>query len=121
MAFQAGEALYREVTAALGDDDPACRRLSAALALVARGCHSFHPADKVRRFTEAREEAATAVAELLLRGEAGDEGRRSLARRIEEELIPKLSGLIAAHEKRGRRSRFDRFGSSVSPGGPGSG
>ncbi len=113
VAFSTGEEIYRQVSRQLGADDPAPGHLFAALALVARGCHCYHPADKAGRFTEARELAATAVAELLLHSEPEDAPRRALAERIEQELIPKLAGLVASHEKRSRRGRFDRFASAA--------
>ena len=78
-AFQAGEPVYRAVRDTLGTDDPACGELRRSLVLLACGCHSFHPADKVRRFTEAREAAATAVAELLLGAGDGEPRRKALA------------------------------------------
>ncbi len=115
-AFQAGEVIYREVTGELGRDEPAARQLFETLSLLSRGCHSYHPRDKASRFNEARELAATAVAELLLHDGGEAEARRAWAQRIEQELIPKLAGLVASHEKRSRKSRFDRFGSAVSPG-----
>jgi hypothetical protein len=106
-AFQAGQAIFREIREDPGEESVACRQLAAALTLVVRGCHNYQPADKASRFLEARELAATAVAELLLHGEAR---HRTLAERIEQELIPKLSGLVASSERRSRSSRFDRFG-----------
>lgn len=112
-AFQAGRALYREAEQILPPDHPACRLLRAALALVARGCHNFHPGEKVRRFVQARDLAATALTELLLPG--GQDGERlgALADRLEQELIPKISGLVAALERKSSRGRFERFGSTV--------
>lgn len=109
-AFQAGEEIYRAACSELGIADPVIGRLYAALELVTRGCHCYHPSEKARRFTEAREEIAAAVAELLLRGDDRQEVRRQLAIRLEQEVIPKLAGLVASYEKRGRRSRFDGFG-----------
>lgn len=107
-AFEAGAEIYRELAAGQAADTPARDCLQNALLHVARGCHSFHAESKARAFDEARQLAATAVAHLLLPGD-GD-GLR-LAERLEEELIPKLAGLVAANEKRGkRRSRFARFG-----------
>lgn len=100
----------------MGPDDPGCQHLLRALILLTRGCHTFHPAEKAGRFLEAREEAATAVAALFLAADPDQELRRQVAERIEQELIPKLTGLIAMHEKRSRRSRFDRFAASSRPG-----
>jgi len=110
-AFRIGVEICRAITVELGADHAAGRHLDAALKWVAQGCHSFHPSDKAKRFTEARDLAAKAAAELLVQAGDGEDKRRGLAQRIEHELIPKLSGLVAAQEKRDRRSRFDRFGS----------
>ncbi len=112
-AFQAGEEIYREARRDLGTEEPAVLHLFEALSLLSRGCHCFHPKEKAGRFTEARELAATAVAALLLH-DGGEEGRRrSLAQRIEQEMIPKVAGLVASYEKRSRQGRFDRFGSAA--------
>ena len=112
-AFQAGEAIYREARRDLGPEEPAVRHLFDALSLLSRGCHCYHPKEKAGRFIEARELAATAVAALLLHeGEATSE-RRSFAQRIEQEMIPKVAGLVASYEKRSRQGRFDRFGSAA--------
>lgn len=108
-AFQRGEEIYRQAIEPFGEDEPGCRHLLRALSLLTRGCHTFHPADKASRFLEAREAAATAVAALFLASGPEDDLRRGVAERIEQELIPKLTGLIAMHEKRSRRSRFERF------------
>ena len=78
---------------------------------MARGCHSFHPADKANRFTAARDLLAEITADLLLFIGKDEDKRRGFAERIEQELIPKVAGLIARQEKRNRRSRFERFGS----------
>ncbi len=115
LAFQAGEAIYHELAGELGEDAAATRNLFDALAVMTRACHAFHANDKASRFIEARELAATAVADLLLRAAADRERQRTLARRIEEEVIPKIGGLIASHEKRSQRGRFDRFGSATAP------
>ncbi len=112
-AFQAGEAIYREARRDLGAEEPAVRQLFEALSLLSRGCHCYHPKDKAGRFTEARELAATAVAALLLHEAEEDAVRRGLAQRIEQEMIPKVAGLVASYEKRGRRGRFERFGSAA--------
>ncbi len=112
-AFQAGETIYREALRDLGAEEPAVGHLFEALSLLSRGCHCFHPKEKAGRFTEARELAATAVAALLLHDGDEDAGRRGLALRIEQEMIPKVAGLVASYEKRSRQGRFDRFGSAA--------
>ena len=113
-AFQAGAALYRELRNELAEDDPACRCLSSALTAVVCGFHNYQPSDKARRFSEARESAASAVASLLLRGGK----HQALGERVEQELIPRLSGLVASSERRAKSSRFESFGSAVFRAGP---
>lgn len=112
-AFQAGEIIYRDVTRDLGPTEPAAEFLFEALSLLSRACHCYHPKDKAERFTEARELAATAVAALLLQPGDKVDNRRRFAQRIEQEMIPKVAGLVAAYEKRSRRGRFDRFASTA--------
>ena len=107
-AFQSGEDIYRELKVDLGREDSACQHLFAALVLMTRGCHTFHPGEKAARFTEARDAAAHAATHLFLDGD--EESRRRLAERIEQELIPKIASLVAGQEKRSHRTRFDRFG-----------
>ena len=115
VAFQAGEAIFRELVTAVGPADPARAALFSAMALLARGCHSFQPATKIARYVEAREAAATAVTHLML-SSGGAEGKlEPLALRIEQELIPKIARLVATHERRSRRTQFERFGSALSP------
>ncbi len=106
VAFGTGAEIYREMLSSLGFGDVACGRLHEALMLVSRGFHSFHPKEKAACYCAARCAAATAVGELLLR--AADGVEHGWARRLEEELIPKIAGLVAANEKRSRRHRFGR-------------
>ena len=106
-AFDIGRQIYAALDT--GDQESAAgRQLLGSLLQLARGCHGFHQEEKVRAFRLARRSAATAVAHLSL-GAAAQQN--ALAIRIEQELIPKISGLIAANEKRGHRNRFERFGS----------
>ncbi len=113
-AFSQGAEVLQAMRGALGQTDPACEYVRSALEWVSRGFHSYHPRDKAARFTEAREEAASAVADLLLRDSA--EGAKELALRVEAEVIPKIAGLVAAYEKRSKKKRFDRFGSHAPDG-----
>lgn len=83
---------------------PAEAALQGALEQLARGCHAFEPGEKVGHFAEARRLAASALAQLHL----ADDGE-ALALRVERELIPKISGLVATFEKRARRRRFEHF------------
>lgn len=111
--FQVGTALFREMEIAFGKDNPAVLHLFHSLARLTRGCHAFHPEEKLARFADARELAADAVTHLLLEGEEAI--RRTLADRLEQTYIPKLAALLASQEKRTRTNRFDRFGRFVSP------
>jgi len=112
-AFQAGERIYRDMVEALGKDDEACHHLFGALSSVTQGCHAFHPGDKCGKLTTAREAAALSVTCLLLHGKSGEKERRAFAVRIEQDLIPRIARLLAAHERRSRKSRFSSFGSSA--------
>jgi len=108
-AFQAGAEVFHALQQSLGEEARGCALLYDALVLVARGCHSFHPQEKARRFHEARDGVASALVEILLK-----EGQRpetaGLAERMEQELIPKIGGLVATHEKRSRKTPSSRFG-----------
>lgn len=98
LAFQAGAALHRELR-----DHPVADTLVSALVELTRGCHAYEPSEKASHFAEARRLAATVVTHLLVRGDV------ALAARLEQEFIPKLSGLVASFEKRARRRRFEHF------------
>ncbi len=108
-AFRSGEPVFRAVVEAVGEDDPAGLQLRRSLDALAQGCHAFRPPDKAARYEAAREAAASAVVSLLLGGPQGDEARRALADRVEQEYLPDVSSLIRVTERRGRRTRFDRF------------
>ncbi len=118
IVFQAGAALHGEMIEQMGGEAAPCRQLAAALALVTRGCHSFQPGDKAKRFSAARDLLSSAVAALHLQPGDGGEERRGFAERIEQELIPKVAQLVARQEKRSRRSRFEPFGALSSRLGP---
>lgn len=98
VAFRCGHELYRELEKE-SPDDPALALLFTSLEEITRGCHSFHPREKCRHYLEARGKIATVLTHLLLAG------RTQLAKRLESELLPKLSGLIAGCERRSRRHR----------------
>jgi len=100
-AFQAGVAVHAEL------DERHAPMLLAALVELTRGCHAYEPTEKAAHFAEARRLAATVVTHLLVHGEA------ALAGRLEREMIPRLSGLIASFEKRARRRRFEHFSSRL--------
>jgi hypothetical protein len=115
-AFEAGREIYRELVAGLGHEHVAAQELFRALAALARGCHAFQSSAKAARYVEAREAAATAAAHLWVLPEAHALGSAEFGRRIEQELIPKIARLVATHERRVDKARFDRFGSALVPG-----
>lgn len=106
MAFQQGESLYREVRRTLGAT-AATDLLFAVVGEITHGCHSFQPEDKVRHFAAARALTASALTHLLLAGDEPCPRSRALAERIEGELLPRITGLLAAVERRARRRRPD--------------
>jgi hypothetical protein len=93
---------------------PAAELLATCLGEVGCGCHAFESRTKQRHFTAARDAAARAVVALWIGG-SGTDGPApavavapaDVAARLEAELIPKLSGLVAAQERRSQRGRFD--------------
>lgn len=96
-AFQAGAPLLAS-TAPLGVAE-ATRTLRAALHRLAVGFHRFHREEKLAALREARDLAATAAAELMLDGRPE---AAALAKRIEEELLPAVGGLLRRAERRER-------------------
>lgn len=103
-AFQLGESLYRDIRRALGET-ATTELLFSAVGEITHGCHSFQPEDKSRHFGAARRFASTALTHLLLDGEEPCPRRRAFAERLEGELLPRISGLLAIVERRARRSR----------------
>jgi hypothetical protein len=112
--FRQGEEVYRAIVAALGREDEAARHLFGALDRITRGCHAYEPRDKCRELSAARESIASAVTCLLIGAESEDPRRSEFADRLERDVIPRLSRLLAAHERRSRRHRFESFGSRFS-------
>lgn len=108
-AFVCGEAVYREVRGHF-PADPAGPLLFSALEQITRGCHAFHAEEKRKHFREARAIGATVLTHLLLGGDAPCPRRLALAGRLEKDLLPKLSGLIAACERRAQKRRPEHFG-----------
>lgn len=104
-AFKEGEAVLRQVVDKLGWENEAAQKLRLALRSLAQGCHAYHPPEKLARYTNAREQAASAVVDLLL-GEDGE----ALSDRLEQDFLSALGGLIRSTERSGRRRRFDDFG-----------
>ena len=101
-AFTIGLELYRETCKALGAEGSATSHLLLCLQELTIGCHVFHPADKAAHFASSRKEATTALVHLLIADGEGEPPSK-LADRLEQELIPKVSSLIAGQERRRRR------------------
>ena len=108
--FSSAEAAYREICAQIGPTDPAAAAVREALTILSQGCHMYYPREKAQRYGTARERIAAAVASLLVDGPAGDESRRALADRLEQQVLPDITGVIRYTEKSSRRDRFGRFG-----------
>jgi hypothetical protein len=103
-SFTLGLQLYREARKVLGNDQPAVGHIFECLRELTTGCHDFHPRDKSAHFAAARRECTGALVHLLVAAEPdGDGPVCALAGRLEQELIPKVSGLIANQERRRRR------------------
>lgn len=110
-AFETGREIYRDLLGA-SVAEPARTALFETLVQLTQGCHAFHSEEKAEHFRSARRHAASAIAHLFL---AADEGGEPFGERLEQELIPKISGLVASQEKGRRRSqRFERFGATKS-------
>ena len=95
-AFQVGKDLHGQVTGACDQDHPARSLLYESLMLLASGCHAFQHRNKAIYYLDAREQAARAVAALLLHAPA----QESLAKDIECQYLSQLGGLIRRSESK---------------------
>ena len=64
-----------------------------------------------RREKSSARDAAARTCVRLFTATPANQPATEIAQRIEGELLPKLSGLLAAQDRRGRRGRFARLGS----------
>jgi hypothetical protein len=88
----------------LGEDHAATGHMFECLRELTTGCHDFHPKDKSDHFAAARRECTAGLVHLLVAAEPESDGPISeLAGRLEQELIPKVSSLIASQERRRHR------------------
>ncbi len=101
--FTLGLAIYRELRSQLGTDQPATVHLFECLRELTTGCHDFYPRDKAAHFAAARRACTGALVHLLVAEESGDGPIAALAGKLEQELIPKVSSLIAGQERRRQR------------------
>lgn len=96
-AFRTVQGLWVDCGAALGAGDPAVAQLRTALDRLAVGCHRFERTDKASAYHAARDALALAACALHLAPAAGQDG---LARRIENQAIPAVSGLLRRTQTR---------------------
>ena len=85
----------RDLCRQLSRDHAAFSPLLECLQALVCGCHAFASTEKRRFFGSAREQAARALAFLLLDSEPDE-----AATRLESQLIPAISGLIRGQERR---------------------
>jgi hypothetical protein len=97
-AFQIALPIYQKVCSDLGENHAAVPALHRLLEQLCRGCHRYAHADKSECYRAARDEASTALCELMLTqtGAAGE-----VATTLEQELMPAFAGLLR---------QYDRFG-----------
>jgi hypothetical protein len=99
-AFSAGRPTWSDAATALGAEHPATVALRECLVHVSQGCHRFHARDKLAAYVAAREQASRSAALLLLEGK--DDAAR-ISERVEQELLPAITGLIRRAERREQR------------------
>lgn len=97
-AFQVCRPLYLDVVAAHGAEHAAALALKTTLLALGAGCHRFHPADKTAAYRDARDAASAAATELMI-----NDPDSPLARRVEQELMPAVAGLLRRIDRRGGR------------------
>ncbi|MEM7203294.1 MAG: helix-turn-helix domain-containing protein [Planctomycetota bacterium] len=107
-AFGIGLRTLRKMQSTHTPEDHTHSLVLTALEDLARGCHAFDPDAKSRHFSQARDAAARLLVHLLVPATAS-ECSRELVQEIESQWIPKISGLIAAQEKRARRTGLGRL------------
>jgi len=95
-AFEAGRSLYREAKESFGEEHAVPCLLFEALMQLGCGCHAFSRNRKVAAFVMAREQVSRAAVHLF----TDDGEHEDLGRRLETELIPRISGLIRRVESR---------------------
>jgi len=99
-AFQVTRALRSGAREALDPAHPALAELERALRELAIGCHRFERQDKTRAYQSARDALSLAACALHL--DPSPE-HQPLARRIEEEAIPAVAGLLRRNQSGKRR------------------
>lgn len=103
LAFQAAEQVYGEMQGEATEVLEARHVLFQAVVQLTQGCHAFRSEEKATHFRSARSLAAESAARLYL---SRASSAADWAHQLEQEVIPKIGGLVAAHEKRRRRNRF---------------
>ena len=112
-AFQHARPIHADLVQRLGAEHPTTRRLRAVLDHLARGCHAYAPEQKAKQYEQARDEAASAVVDLLLL-EAPHLAAHAEA--LEQVVLPIIGGLQRTTDRGRRRSRFQAFAGPAFPG-----
>jgi excisionase family DNA binding protein len=98
-AFREGEEALRTCGERVDAPHPALDLLRAALDSLAVGCHRFDHRSKAEAYGQARDRASLAACALLVQGPHEAE---PVVQRIEQELIPAISGLLRRAERTAR-------------------
>ena len=104
-AFQVTSTLWHDGCADLSAEHPAVPQLHTAIQRLAVGCHRFERADKAQAYHAARDALALAACALHL---DPSPQHQALARRIEDEAIPAVAGLMRRHQGRGQDPQHGR-------------
>ncbi len=99
-AVAVGVPLYQRCLRILGEESPATRELGLGLEQLAIGYHRYGWSEKRDAYRSARDAASRAAMALLLaeHPEAGE-----LLDRIEQELMPAITGVLRRTERRGEK------------------
>ena len=108
LAFQRGRELYAAIAEAVGAAARPARLVRRSLDAMGRGVHTFSTPPKTAAFAQARDLVALAAVALIV--DHGTPDALALAAQLEQEVVPRLGGLLRRLEKRGRKGRFDAFG-----------
>ncbi|MFO1054017.1 MAG: helix-turn-helix domain-containing protein [Planctomycetota bacterium] len=100
-AFQIALPILRRARNSLGEEHSVPRSLAAVLDRLAIGCHRFERSEKAAAYQQARDLAASAVADLLVL-EPDHADANALVDAIELELMPAFAGLLRRVDRRAR-------------------
>ena len=95
-AFQVGRELLQELETSLAQEHPISELLREALLEIASAFHAFNRSEKKLRFSKARDLSSRAAALILLH----QPKLETLAQSLEQQLIPKIGGLLRHLERK---------------------